>query len=103
MLRILKRAAYEELYLKHDVNEEGINKHEDDSRPPVDLRAVCLVRAMVEKVRGGGLTRNWNCKQRNSAFMATRSAINAFLARDGARFGHAFWSRVVSRWSPRQG
>lgn len=73
MLRILKRAVYEELCLGHDVNKEAISKH-DDNGPPVDLRAVCLVRAMAEEVCGGGLTRNWNCKQTNWAFYGYASS-----------------------------
>jgi hypothetical protein len=71
VLRILRRAVYEELYLGHVTSTKGgINKHDDVNEPPVDLRAVCLVRAMVEEVCGNGLT------SANSAFMATRPALS---------------------------
>ena len=88
MLPILRRAVYEEPYLGHNVNKKGIiNKHDDVNKPPVDLRAVCLVRAMVEEVCGSGLT-SANLKRIRLLWLRVEQSTR-FLARDGARSGHA--------------
>lgn len=51
---------------------------------------IMRVTGFLEVVGDGGLTRNWNCISTNFRFYGYASSNQrVFLARDGARFGHA--------------